>query len=90
MINSKAVEVKKVYSFPKLMIVEDSNGGAIILMTEVGASQGKGTVVHTFGQCRHKIGTFLCSWVMSEFRDYHGTVELSNDIQNDEVCGREA
>jgi hypothetical protein len=63
--NSKA----KLLPYPKLMI--DSHG-LVVIMDE----PERGTVI--VADEHYKIGTYLDVWDMSWFRDFDGTVELSN------------
>jgi hypothetical protein len=66
------VESKKVLNFPKLMILTDMS--RIVLFSQ----EGIGLVV--WDKCFKKtIGDYSNNWAMRVFRDFEGTVKLSNE-----------
>lgn len=60
--------------FPKLMIHKD---GTIILFTSINI----GTLLYNGGipKSPYTVGIFKRDWIMYDFRDFNGTVTLSND-----------
>jgi len=70
--NLKNIKTKP---FPKLMQIgtDSPNNGAVVLFKH----NGIGTVVHGAG--KHRLGDDSEDWYMGGFKDFDGTVELSND-----------
>jgi hypothetical protein len=71
---SQIVEVgsKKVLPFPKLMKSNATN--AIVLFYR----HKEGQIVN--GECHgYKIGFFMNQWNMDFFKDFNGTIKLSNE-----------
>jgi hypothetical protein len=71
---SQIVEVgsKKVLDFPKLM--QGKMSGVIVLFNQVKVGQ-----VVCGECCGHKIGDYANEWCMSKFKDFNGTIKLSNE-----------
>jgi hypothetical protein len=65
-------EVKEL-GFPKLMVSKD--GSCIILMIRHQA----GTVI--VGNNIHDTGYFCSVWASGDFKDYKGTITLSNELE---------
>lgn len=64
-------ETDKKKEYPKLMVDGNEN---IVLFT----SSDEGTLISSKG-CPEDVGHYSELWVMSEFKDFNGTVTLSND-----------
>lgn len=63
-------EVLPEKKYPKLMI----SSNAVVLFE----SHGKGVAVHQITDGSHFVGHITNSWVMENFKDFNGTIELSN------------
>lgn len=77
------VSVKNELEFPKLMIYKDVLGQTIILSTGYNdeGDRLKGSIVFCNVGCeidRLPIGTYRESFCVDSFKDYNGTVKLSN------------
>lgn len=57
--------------YPKLMQSKDE---MIVLFTE----ENEGTVLHQGKDCYHELGRFSETWAMEGFKDFYGTLELTN------------
>ena len=66
------VESKKVLPFPKLMKSIDTN--VIVLFYK--PKEGQIVNGESYG---HKVGFFLNEWNMTYFKDFNGTINLSNE-----------
>lgn len=75
MITSKTESKKQLRTgYPKLMM---SDRGTVVLMMECGV----GPVVHVGLMSTHVVGHFSDEWDMGKFRDYNGSVVLTNAVE---------
>lgn len=75
MITSKTESKKQLRTgYPKLMM---SDGGTVVLMVECGT----GFVVHKGLMSSRSLGEFTDEWNIDKFRDYNGSVVLTNTAE---------
>jgi len=72
-------QTKQTKPFPKLMIDED--GDVFFMVHErkvIGEHLGQGVLIHSVSPFA-RVGAYSESWCLSTFKDFEGTVELSNN-----------
>jgi len=71
-------QTKQTKPFPKLMIDEDGDVFFMMLERKVSGEQlGTGLLIHPVSTFS-RVGAYSESWDLSLFKDFDGTVELSN------------
>jgi len=71
-------QTKQTKPFPKLMIDEDGDVFFMVLERKViGEHLGQGVLIHSVSSFA-RVGAYSDVWDLSLFKDFDGTVELSN------------
>ena len=71
-------QTKQTKPFPKLMIDEDGDVFFMVLERTVSRGQlGQGVLIHSVSAFA-RVGAYSESWDLRLFKDFDGTVELSN------------